>query len=1076
MRQAWGAIGLSALMMTAAPLAYGQTSITTDGSTGPVVNRTGAANTIGSDLGRLSGTNLFHSFSNFQLQGGNSATWQSTGIDSTGATVTPGNITNVINRVTAGSGSSIDGPINSNYPTADFFFVDPQGVAFGANAAVNVPAGFFVSTAQQMNFTNGDTVAMNSPTSTFSVATPESFGFLGDAVGDISFTNTNMSLTAEDHAVIAGRHVLLNGANINLIQHESVSVAAIGAAASNVPLDGSEITTNLSGTVEINDSNFSLLTNPSTTLPQTIRLTAGNFNVKNLDGNFRAFGSNTFDPIESGFVQITLSGNLKIEGESFLITSGNGYGGDISIAANEIFFDGNQTGIATNSFNAGNSGNILIEASRLTATNGGGLSAFATDSGRAGDIIVTANDILLDNGASVFAFTSGAGNGGDISLNSDALTLANNAFIVSNTLGGGDGGNITINANALGLTNGAAIDAGTGLSSSGDAGNVHIVSDDILIDGRDQASPGNQSGIVANSRDASTGRAGSVTIQANNFTIQNSGFVATNTNSPTGGTAGPISISLSGKLTVRQTTASTIPAGIYSISNGIGNGGDITVNGNEILLDGGIVLGSVSRPQASVQAGSLTIEAQNNLDVLNGGLIGTLASDPDLNPGATGSSASPLFVSADRLTVRGDGEFIPIAGPQTGSPVTLTSSISSEAIGVDGGSGMLTIEANHVELSDGGKILASTGGDGDGGTVIIRGRDAAAVQRVSISGNAPTLPALSGFSIFDADVSAISSDTTRNGIAGSIFITTDQLDVTGTAVITSAASSKSATGNFTGTAFAAEDTLPRSGSAGNVTINASEVSVSDNAIISSRTETLGRGGNVIINAPSIQLTTGGLIDASSEGAGPAADAGLVDIDTTSLSLNASTISTRAGGTQGADAGTINISTTDLFVQNGSTISASSTSGGGGNINIMFNGSTFVLEDSTIIASVAEGAGGGGNITIDNPSVFIVNNGRIIANTLDGLGGTITIDAGVILQGDGDFIVESTSGTGAVQVSSTNSAVGIEGDVEKDEQDVLTEACSDGGNGESSSFTSQVGLDGSRNANVGATGTNNGCAL
>src|SRR5947208_6481441 len=65
------------------------------GSTGPLA---GPNYDISSGLGTTRGNNLFHSFSQFDLKAGDIATF-------TG----PGNIQNILSRVTGGSASSIDG-------------------------------------------------------------------------------------------------------------------------------------------------------------------------------------------------------------------------------------------------------------------------------------------------------------------------------------------------------------------------------------------------------------------------------------------------------------------------------------------------------------------------------------------------------------------------------------------------------------------------------------------------------------------------------------------------------------------------------------------------------------------------------------------------------------------------------------------------------------------------------------------------------------------------------------------------------------------------------------------------------
>ena len=106
----FAAIGV--LAVVASREASAQNHITVDGrfSTGPVPYSNGVY-TIGANLGKQVGNNLFHSFGQFSLSStpvAESATFTSTG--------STGPISNVISRVTGGNQSSINGAIKSTIP------------------------------------------------------------------------------------------------------------------------------------------------------------------------------------------------------------------------------------------------------------------------------------------------------------------------------------------------------------------------------------------------------------------------------------------------------------------------------------------------------------------------------------------------------------------------------------------------------------------------------------------------------------------------------------------------------------------------------------------------------------------------------------------------------------------------------------------------------------------------------------------------------------------------------------------------------------------------------------------------
>src|SRR5689334_7635281 len=76
--------------------------IRTDGSVGAARSLDGSNVTIGADLGKQVGGNLFHSFQSFNVPTGGSATFSG-----------PNSVSNIVGRVTGGEVSKIDGTIAS---------------------------------------------------------------------------------------------------------------------------------------------------------------------------------------------------------------------------------------------------------------------------------------------------------------------------------------------------------------------------------------------------------------------------------------------------------------------------------------------------------------------------------------------------------------------------------------------------------------------------------------------------------------------------------------------------------------------------------------------------------------------------------------------------------------------------------------------------------------------------------------------------------------------------------------------------------------------------------------------------
>jgi filamentous hemagglutinin family protein len=179
-----GACVLAAL----APRAASAQHITTDGHLSPARTLVGPNYTIGANLGKQVGANLFHSFGQFNLS--NAPVPESATFTSAGST---GPIGNVIGRVTGGNQSNINGAVVSAIPGANLYLINPNGIVFGPHATVNVSGSFHASTADYLKMSDGAKFQATNPDGgTLSAAPPAAFGFLTATRAQISVNGSKL--------------------------------------------------------------------------------------------------------------------------------------------------------------------------------------------------------------------------------------------------------------------------------------------------------------------------------------------------------------------------------------------------------------------------------------------------------------------------------------------------------------------------------------------------------------------------------------------------------------------------------------------------------------------------------------------------------------------------------------------------------------------------------------------------------------------------------------------------------------------------------------------------------------------
>ncbi|MEW6300660.1 MAG: filamentous hemagglutinin N-terminal domain-containing protein, partial [Thermodesulfobacteriota bacterium] len=193
------------VLLLVAGLPASRAQITLDGSMGPAGPLAGPDYRIDAGVGQMRGSNLFHSFAEFNVRAGESATFRG-----------PGPVDNIIGRVTGGHPSVVDGRVRSEIPDANVYLLNPRGVVFGPDASLEIDGSFHVSTADYLRFADGGAFyADPAKTGVLSVAPPEAFGFLGETPAGIAVRGGQLGVPGDKTLSVIGGNVRVEGGMVS---------------------------------------------------------------------------------------------------------------------------------------------------------------------------------------------------------------------------------------------------------------------------------------------------------------------------------------------------------------------------------------------------------------------------------------------------------------------------------------------------------------------------------------------------------------------------------------------------------------------------------------------------------------------------------------------------------------------------------------------------------------------------------------------------------------------------------------------------------------------------------------------
>ncbi|MBN8438601.1 MAG: filamentous hemagglutinin N-terminal domain-containing protein [Candidatus Accumulibacter sp.] len=944
---------MTAALLTTATGGYAGAGIATDGRAGPAAT-IAAANAgpgtfrVPQGLGSVAGSNLFHSFSRFNIDSGQTARFET----NTAA------IANVISRVTGGTASEIFGRLQLASPagsTPAFFFINPAGVVFGAGATINVPGAFHVSTADYIKFANGDKFYADPANgSTLSSAAPEAFGFLGASRASISVTDGTWVRTglSQTISLVAGEIDISNYGSVFAFGGD-IRVVALGQAAQEIGLTGS--------------------------LPAT----SGRLSILNggsiYSYNYGAIGGGAI-AVSAGNITIDSQASHSDTGIFSLAFGGAGNAGPVNVRAATLTVDGQRsvgysTGISSQVWDGnGHAGSVEVSTTgNLSLVNGGQISADTFAAGNAGKVTVRAGSIAIDGrdsirssnfgygttGITSNAYRGSSGNAGEVDVSSDGqLDIRKGGRISAEAIFSGDAGPVSVRAGSVAI-DGQGSDKPTGilsLISSGKAGSVEVSATGAIAMDK---------GGEISSATFFTGDAGAVTVHAASIVIGSSenanptGITSLTTDSS--GKAGNVKVTATGNLSMLRGGA------IASDTRSTGNAGNVKVSAGNIAIDGkGATLTgirSLAMPSATGSAGRIEVATPGNLSLVHGGEIISDSFSPSSNAGA-------VKVSAGSIAIDSLGES------------NATGIFSQTHVGTGSGGSIDVAVAGRLAIDNGGLISTSTNSAGNAGTIKVSAGEIAIDRRQSStapgivsqsfgsSGDAGSVEVVAAGSLSLSHGAGITASSRSSGDAGSVTVRAGSLRVDGVGPYGDSSKISATAGEGS------------SGQTGSVSVTANEMTISNGGQISIE-------NRATVADPSVLTPTA------------------ISVTAPTITIVNSPAAISSTSTGNVTAGAIRIVASDTLRLDPSGITTTANLGNGGAIDIITG--LFWLENSQIATSVRGLSGNGGNITISAESL-IMNTGFIQANTAapNASGGlvSITVD-NLIASGGSLFLGDNT---------------------------------------------------------------------
>ncbi|WP_414751991.1 filamentous hemagglutinin N-terminal domain-containing protein [Anabaena sp. CCY 9910] len=679
------------------------------------------------------GNNLFHSFSQFSVLSGGSASFDNTT-----------DIQNIFSRVTGGNISNIDGDISAK-GSANLFLLNPAGVIFGQNASLNIGGSFITTTANSIKFADGTEFSAvqgaDQPLLTMSAPVGLQMG------------SNSASIKTQGRGYANSGSVIVPTPNSTELQvNPGKTLALVGG---NLQIDGF-ILTAPEGRVELGSTNG---TGQVNLIPNAQGYTLG-YEDGQIFGDIQLAKKSLINVsgVNSGSVRLQAR-NIRLTDGSLILAQNYGYlpGGEISLQASTAIdligrsSDGNvSSGVRSETYGIGAGGNIGIFTRKLTLQEGGGLNnitlgtapsgnieidattieisgfsqvnpngvtnigTLSFASGSAGDVFANSDNLLISGGASLSSVTFGSGSSGKVSIRNQNTTVIGNSpsgfdsAITLATFAFGDNKDLILDTGKLQIFDGGRI--GSSTLFAGNGGNVSInASEAITISGRNDNNNSaiNSSATRLNAQlrrsfgfpDMLTANAGSLSITTPNL-ILTDGATVTVTSEGTGN---------AGNLNVIADIIQLKNQALIQAQTESGNGGDIDLKVGSLLL-------MRDRSKITTTAGSTG--NGGNININSPTIVGLENSDITANA-VRGKGGNINITTQGIIGLEYRSQLTPENDITASSEFGVNGTVQVDNVGVDPNSGLVALPTNFTDSS---QKIASGCADNSGSSFVATGR------------------------------------------------------------------------------------------------------------------------------------------------------------------------------------------------------------------------------------------------------------------------------------------------------------------------------------------------------------------